>query len=263
MYFNWDNQFMSTNHSFTSSVHRFTRCVTAVNLASFSWFTGLLIFAVSIYASSQTVSLTNHTEISNLKKELVRQGLVDIQQLDPTIKVELKYSTADNFLGQDVYGDLEKCFLQKQVALKLVEAQKQLKSINPGYSLKIFDGARPRRIQVKMWEIVKNTPQQEYVADPQKGSIHNYGAAIDLTIVDDKAQELDMGTPYDFFGDLAKPKLETRFLKQGKLSKEQVKNRKILRKVMTRAGFQTIPNEWWHFEAFPKPEVRKKYKIIE
>ena len=224
--------------------------------------TGLLLFAVNIYASNQIISLTNHTETSNLETELIQQGLVDIQQIDPTIKVELKYSTADNFLNQDVYGDLEKCFLQQPVALKLAKAQQQLKSINPGYSLKIFDGARPKRIQVKMWKIVRNTPQQEYVADPQKGSIHSYGAAVDLTIVDNNNQELDMGTPYDFFGDLAKPELEDKFFKQGKLSEEQVKNRNILRDVMTKAGFLTIPNEWWHFEAFTKKEVKRRYKII-
>jgi D-alanyl-D-alanine dipeptidase len=227
------------------------------------WFTGLLILVVNIYASNQIINSTNQTKISNLERELIRQGLIDIQQIDPTIKVELKYSTTDNFLNQDVYGDLEKCFLQKRVALKLAQAQQQLKSINPGYSLKVFDGARPRRIQKKMWKIVKNTPQQEYVANPQKGSIHNYGAAIDLTIVDSKDQELDMGTPYDFFGDLAKPTLESKFLKQGKLSKEQINSRKILREVMTKAGFLPILNEWWHFEAFPKQAVRKKYKIIE
>ena len=227
------------------------------------WFTGLLILAVNIYASNQIINSTNQTKISNLERELIRQGLIDIQQIDSTIKVELKYSTPDNFLNQDVYGDLEKCFLQKPVALKLAQAQQQLKSINPGYSLKVFDGARPRRIQKEMWKIVRNTPQQEYVADPQKGSIHNYGAAIDLTVVDGKDQELDMGTPYDFFGDLAKPTLESKFLKQGKLSKEQINNRKTLREVMTKAGFLPILNEWWHFEAFPKQAVRKKYKIIE
>ena len=227
------------------------------------WFTGLLILAVNIYASNQIINSTNQTKISNLERELIRQGLIDIQQIDSTIKVELKYSTPDNSLNQDVYGDLEKCFLQKRVALKLAQAQQQLKSINPGYSLKVFDGARPRRIQKEMWKIVRNTPQQEYVADPQKGSIHNYGAAIDLTVVDGKDQELDMGTPYDFFGDFAKPTLESKFLKQGKLSKEQINNRKTLREVMTKAGFLPILNEWWHFEAFPKQAVRKKYKIIE
>ncbi|NJO17408.1 MAG: M15 family metallopeptidase [Thioploca sp.] len=128
--------------------------------------TGLFIVTGNIYASTQIINLTNSTKTSDLEKELIQQGLVDIQQIDPTIKVELKYSTPDNFLGQDVYGDLEKCFLQKEVALKWVIAQKKLKSINSEYRLKIFDGARPRRIQVNMWKIVKNTPQQEYVANP-------------------------------------------------------------------------------------------------
>jgi D-alanyl-D-alanine dipeptidase len=197
------------------------------------------------------------------EKILTDLGLVDIQKVCPDIRVELKYSTDDNFLHKDVYGDLEKCFLLNEAALKLAAAQKALASLKPGWRLKVWDGARPRRIQAAMWALVKDTPQQPFVANPERGSIHNYGAALDLTIQDEKGRELDMGTPYDFFGDLAQPRLEETFLKQGQLTLNQVQNRRLLRKVMTEAGFIAITSEWWHFDAFPKDEVRKRFKIIE
>ncbi|MCJ7487022.1 MAG: M15 family metallopeptidase [Candidatus Aminicenantes bacterium] len=194
---------------------------------------------------------------------LTSMGLVDVQLLHSEIRVDLKYSTTDNFLGLDVYGALEKCFLQKEAARKLAAAQDLLTSLKPGWHLLIFDGARPRRIQVRMWEIVKDTPQREYVANPANGSIHNYGAAVDLTILKGDGHELDMGTPFDYFGDLAQPRLEEEFLKQGKLSEEQVGNRRLLRKVMNDAGFRPISVEWWHFDAFPREEVKKRFAIIE
>lgn len=190
-------------------------------------------------------------------------GLVDIQTTCPDILVQLKYATADNFLHKNVYGDLKKCFLLKEAALKLAVAQKNLAILKPRWRLKIYDGARPRRIQAAMWALVKGTPQQPFVANPKTGSNHNYGAAVDLSIVDDKGLELDMGTTFDYFGDLAQPRWEDAFLKKGVLTANQVMNRRLLRKVMTEAGFISISNEWWHFDAFPTDEVRKRFKILE
>jgi len=101
------------------------------------------------------------------------------------------------------------------------------------------------------------------VANPKAGSIHNYGCAVDITISDMSGTRLDMGTPLDFFGELAQPRYEEKFLKEGKLTEEQVANRRLLRKVMYAAGFQGIKNEWWHFEAFDKKHIRKTYSIVE
>lgn len=190
-------------------------------------------------------------------------NLVDIQKIDSAIKVDLKYSSNDNFLGADVYGDLDKCLLQKEVALMLANAQAYLKKIKPDYDLLVFDCLRPRQVQYKMWEIVKGTVQQKYLADPERGSMHNYGAAVDLTIIDSKGDELDMGTSFDFFGQLAEPKYEEKFFEQGQLTQQQVSNRKLLRKVMEKAGFQGISNEWWHFNAFSRNTVETKYDIVE
>jgi D-alanyl-D-alanine dipeptidase len=216
----------------------------------------LLLFAASVPAAQEGAA-------PDWDRALSGRGLVDIQTLSPGILVELKYATEDNFLHKNVYGDLKKCYLVREAAVKLAAAQKSLAALKPGWRLKVFDGARPRRIQTAMWALVKGTPQQPYVANPITGSNHNYGAAVDLTVVDEKGRELDMGTPFDFFGDLAQPRLEDAFLKTGKLTADQVQNRRLLRKIMTGAGFFSISSEWWHFDAFPASEIRKRFTIIE
>lgn len=202
-------------------------------------------------------------DIIELEKKIFENGLVDIRDLDSTIQVDLKYSGKNNFMGEDVYGELNSCFLQKAAAEKLIKANMTLKTRNPDLSLLVVDGLRPGRIQWKMWNIVKNTPMQKYVANPAYGSMHNYGCAVDLTIVDSHGNRLDMGTPMDHFGELAQPVLETKFLKMGRISASQVANRHLLRDVMIAAGFYPITIEWWHFEAFKNSYIRNTYKLIE
>jgi D-alanyl-D-alanine dipeptidase len=191
------------------------------------------------------------------------EDIVDITTLNDRILVKLAYSTTENFLHEDVYGDLETCYLRKEAAEKLDTAQTLLETKREGYRLVVYDGLRPRDVQYKMWRLVKGTPQQGYVADPEKGSFHNYGAAVDLSIVDAKGNPLDMGTPFDYFGDLAQPGYEERFSKEGKLTKKQIENRSLLREVMRGAGFQGILDEWWHFNAFSCDEVKRRYRIVE
>lgn len=197
------------------------------------------------------------------ENRMIEQGLVNIKELIPDIKIDLKYATRHNFLNKVLYTDLQNCYLQKEAAEMLKKAQVYLKSIQPEYSLIVFDGARPRSIQKEMWAKVKGTPEQRYVANPYKGSIHNFGAAVDLSIVDEYGIELDMGTPYDFFGKLAQPRYEQQFFDSKELTREQLDNRALLRKAMKHAGFRGILSEWWHFNAFPKEVTRKKYSIIE
>ena len=130
----------------------------------------------------------------------------------------------------------------------------------------IYDGLRPRSIQRKLWNALDEVPETErtqYVADPEKGSIHNYGAAVDLTLAHENGSPLDMGTNYDYFGELAFPALEDSLLSIGFLTVAQIQNRKILRSVMTKAGFSTISSEWWHFNAYSYQDIQTKYNIIE
>ncbi len=201
-------------------------------------------------------------EIS-LEEQLQKQGLVNIHTLAPDILVELKYSTSDNFLSVDTYGELENCYLQPKAAAMLKQAQDLLKKSHPELTLLVYDGARPRSIQRKMWALVVNTPSEDYVANPDRGSVHNFGSAVDLTIATVDGVPLDMGTPFDYFGKLAQPRHEALFLKQNKLTQKQIDNRQLLRDVMTQAGFQSISIEWWHFNAVPVKVARSQYQIIE
>ena len=144
-------------------------------------------------------------------------AIEDVVALSPpagTIRVHLAYSTSDNFLDEDVYGDLEACYLRREVAEMLAAAQMLLEEKRKGYQLIVYDCLRPRSVQYKMWRLVKGTGKEEYVADPEKGSIHNFGAAVDVSIVDQEGNLLDMGTPFDYFGDLAQPRYEDRFLQR-------------------------------------------------
>ncbi len=201
-----------------------------------------------------------------LAHRLRSSGLVNIQKIIPTIQVELKYSTQDNFMHADVYGCLDSCFLQRDVAEKLKKAQKLLRKINGNYTLLVYDGVRPRSVQQAMWDTLKMPFEEKikFVSNPKNGSLHNYGAAVDLTIFDNIANRiLDMGTPYDYIGELAWPTKESEMLKAKKLTQVQVDNRKLLRKVMYDAGFFNIQTEWWHFNSCRREIAKQKYEIIE
>ncbi len=197
---------------------------------------------------------------------LPQKGLVDILTVDSTIKVEIKYSDTNNFMHQDLYGCLNKCYLQPDVAEKLATAQKELQHIDSTLSLLVYDGLRPRSVQQKMWDAL-DMPLYEksrFVSNPKRGSLHNFGAAVDLTIWDKTNQKpLDMGTPYDYIGIEAWPIKEQFLLEKDILTQQQINNRKLLRKVMTKSGFFNIQSEWWHFNSCSRKEAYQKYQIIE
>ena len=226
---------------------------------------GLIADAVGIFSAVYICRLLFAAPA--LTNDSIKQyDLVNIQELDPSIFVELKYSTADNFMNTDVYGDLETCYLRKAPARMLVKANIFLRETHPGLRLLVYDGLRPRHIQWKLWNTIDHIPESEraqFVADPRSGSIHNFGAAVDLTLADSSGSPLDMGTKYDFFGELAFPALEDSLLEIGELTSQQVTNRQILRNVMKTAGFSPITTEWWHFDAFPYQVTKSKYTIVE
>lgn len=218
---------------------------------------------VIIYAFA-CINLKTNSSFS--KESIIKNNLINIQDMDPSIFVELKYSTTDNFMNTDVYGDLEICYLRQFPAQMLVEAHTFLKEKHPNMRLLVYDGLRPRSIQWRLWNQLNDIPVSErtqFVANPETGSIHNFGAAVDLTLADTLGNPLDMGTKYDFFGELAFPILEDSLLAEGKLSIEQVTNRRILRETMQKAGFSSINTEWWHFNAYPYKIIKSKYTIIE
>lgn len=204
-------------------------------------------------------------ELLDIEERMEAMGLVNIHDIDPTITVDLRYSTENNFLGEDVYGDLNNCYLQPEVAEKLMLAQLLLRVKYPAYSLIVFDGVRPRSIQYKMWNHA-NLPAGEktlYLSNPANGSVHMYGAAVDVGIVDETGTELDMGTEFDFFGELAWPQKEDEMLAQGRLTEEHIKHRELLRYCMVGAGFRALPTEWWHFNSVSRSVAQIIYPAIE
>jgi len=206
-----------------------------------------------------------HKPMTVLEKSLIDAGLVDVSLLDRNIIVNLKYATTDNFLGINLYGDFNKCYLQPDVADKLINAQQYLNEIKPGYHLLVLDAARPRSVQQIFWDTLKMPVSEKvkFVANPKNGSLHNFGAAVDITISDENKVPLDMGCPYDFIGELAYSVSEEKLLSEGKLTQLQVDNRKLLRTVMYKAGFFNIQTEWWHFNSCRREEAEKNYKMIE
>ncbi len=198
-----------------------------------------------------------------LEAYLQTQKLTNVSQLDKSIRYDLKYATTDNFTKTILYDSLLNIYLHPLAAKKLTDAQKYLKTLHPEFSLLVYDAVRPLSVQRKMYKVVQNTKYAAYVANPSRTGLHNYGMAVDLTICDEAGKPLDMGTPFDFFGAAAGINREAELVQKGVLTRQQVKNRELLRKVMTHAGFLTIRGEWWHFNAVSLTEARRLYKVIE
>lgn len=223
----------------------------------------LIASAGIILLSSLSLQAQKTTCAAELSMQ--KQGLVEVTSQVPGVLVELKYATADNFMKKDVYGCLTHAYLQKETIAKLKKAQALLEKEHPGYHLLIYDAARPLSKQWELWNTLTEYPpakRRTYVADPKEHSIHNYGSAIDLTVADEKGKPLDMGTKYDFFGELAYPREEARLLKAGKLTQKAIDNRLVLRKAMTQAGFTAIDYEWWHFNAFSRKVAKEKFEVV-
>lgn len=159
---------------------------------------------------------------------------VNLKDYSTDFVYDMKYATPDNFLKAKVY-DCDECYLRLKTVNALVEANKEFMEM--GYRIKLYDCYRPLTIQKRMWAIVSNPV---YVADPKKGSIHNRGGAVDITLVDADGKELDMGTAFDHFGPEAAHSFK-------KLSAKIKRNRKLLKKVMEKHHFKIFDSEWWHY----------------
>lgn len=178
-------------------------------------------------------------------------------------KIDLRYASTNNITGRDVYGPFNRAFLHRIAAEKLSNAYRLLRANNPGYGFIVFDALRPGCVQRIMWNHVKGTPGEKFFANPEIGSVHSYGFAVDISVIDRQGRELDMGAGFDDFREIAAPKLEDQFLAAGMLTAEQIANRRILRSAMEGAGFIQLPHEWWHYDALPKTEVRAQYHLID
>jgi len=188
------------------------------------------ILTASVFATAQNAPPP--------EKDKREADLIEILKLDKTIKLDIRYARADNFVGRAVYTEA-RAFLQRPAAEALVRVHKKLKKL--GFGLVIFDGYRPWSVTKLFWEV---TPEdkRKFVANPKTGSRHNRGCAVDLSIFDLKTGRLiDMPSDFDEFTERASPDYKG-------ASEIQTKNRDLLRKLMEAEGFTVNQNEWWHFD---------------
>ncbi len=215
--------------------------------------------------STDTQNAALIDEPDTLELRLRSLGLVDVQTLNANIWVDLKYSTEDNFMHANVYGGLRKAFLQQKPAEMLAQAQTYLTEKDSTLHLLVYDAVRPVWVQWKMWNMLDSIPVHQrvkFVSNPKNRSLHNFGAAVDLTICLESGEPLDMGAGFDDSREIAYPSRETYYLSKGLLTQQQIDNRKLLREVMKKAGFRNLETEWWHFNAMSRDAAKNKYKAV-
>lgn len=195
----------------------------------------LLAACVSVptnqYGLRVVPDLATYERLSRANPE---KRLVDLSTLG--IALDIRYATENNFMKKQLYP-VAKAYLRAPAARALAEVRRELAA--GGMGIKVFDGYRPYRVTEAMWEPIRNP---DYVADPAKGSRHNRGAAVDLTLIDlQTGAELAMPTPYDDFTARAAHEFSD-------LPSDVLANRALLREVMTKHGFEPLPSEWWHYD---------------
>lgn len=196
------------------------------------------ISEIKVFGTKDCIEESIHKsdEVLNDNEETEKDSdLVNIKDIDDTIIVDLKYAQEDNFTGKKIYESNE-CYLRRGTAKKLANSNKEFKK--DGYTIKIYDGYRPLEVQKKFWELV---PDSRYVAPPSRGSRHNRGASVDMTLVDEDGSEIEMSSKFDDFSEKA-----SRNYKGS--SEETKKNLNYLTEIMMKNGFTTITTEWWHFD---------------
>jgi D-alanyl-D-alanine dipeptidase len=187
-----------------------------------------------VVASSTLNSIENKHSILDKSTYVNDTSFVNLKDYSTDFVYDMKYATDDNFLKSKVY-DCAECYLRLKTVKALVKANS--KFLKLGYKIKLFDCYRPLDVQKKMWAIVSNP---NYVANPSKGSIHNRGGAVDITLVDNNGKELNMGTPFDFFGPEASHDYKN-------FPEEILQNRALFKKIMISSKFQSFDSEWWHY----------------
>lgn len=199
----------------------------------------LLFIIVSLFASrlstAQEITVVSQRKIyqKGVKNDSL-QMMVSLRDFLPSATLDLRYATRENFIGEKLYSKGNQTFVRVAVANALRKVQEELGA--QGYALKIWDAYRPYSVTKKMWEMIGD---ERYVANPAKGSGHNRGLAVDLTLLKD-GNEVNMGTGFDNFSDTA----HHNFLN---LPDGVLQNRKLLKTTMEKHGFRALDTEWWHY----------------
>jgi zinc D-Ala-D-Ala dipeptidase len=204
-----------------------------------------------------------YTPMNTIRSEDV-PGHPDFRHLDSIagIVTDLRYATANNFVGRDLYSPYDCAWLHREAAAALEAAVAWLARACPGHTLLVLDALRPQRVQQQLWDALRGTDLQIYLAEPGRGSIHSFGMAVDVTICTPQGTELDMGTAFDDMTDRSHPALEGRMLAGGHLTQAQLANRDLLRGAMLAAGFIGINTEWWHFDCGDRVAVRRDFARV-
>ena len=188
-------------------------------------------------------------------------NLVEISHLE-SIHLDMRYATFDNITGHDLYCGMQRAFIHKDALPKLKLAIQYLKKDLPGFKFVIFDASRPMYAQAALKASVAGTPFTNYVSSGKTGGLHNYGLALDIGLLDSEGRLLDMGADFDSFEDCAGSQGESRALKSGRLTSEQIENREKLRRVMKRAGWVPLGSEWWHFNVYSRSYTKEHYTLF-
>lgn len=193
-------------------------------------------------------------------------GLIDLQLVVPSIISDVKYATVNNFTGKILYKKQFGLYAVEDLVAAVAEMDRWITRYLPGYKIVIFDAARPISVQKEMFEIVRDTPFESYIANPYgetPGGFHNYGLALDLTLADNNGHLLDMGTDYDFFGVASHSGIERELLENRAINKTAYANRMLLYSIAGRAGLLPHPQEWWHFQISYEEDSKKKYSLLD
>ena len=178
------------------------------------------------------------------------------------VRHDLRYVGSNNFAGRSLYGRLDCAWLRSEAAAGLEAAADWLAAQRPGWHILVLDALRPQRVQEAIWVDVAGTPAQEYCANPERGSIHSYGMAVDVTLLDPQGIEADMGSGFDEMSLVSHPALHEAHLASGLLQPAHVTARQWLLQAMQHGGFSGIPNEWWHFDHGDRDRVRRTLQRI-
>ena len=179
------------------------------------------------------------------------------------VQHDLRYASANNFAGRVLYRGYDCAWLRREAAAGLEAAAAWLASARPGHRLLVLDALRPHRVQQAIWKDVAGTEAEAYFADPARGSIHSYGMAVDVTLVDAQGLERDMGSGFDEMSPRSHPQLHAEHLALGLLSAAQISERGWLQAAMSHGGFCTINTEWWHFDFGDREAVRRDLPRVE
>ena len=187
-------------------------------------------------------------------------GHADFRRLDGIdgIRIDLRYAGSNNFAARVLYAGIDCAWLRREAAGGLAQAARWLAQKRPGYTLLVLDALRPQRVQEAIWAVAVGTPLEQYFANPQRGSIHSFGMAVDVTLADPAGRECDMGSGFDEMSEASHPEYHAEHLALGRLGVQQLVERGWLAAAMREGGFRGISTEWWHFNWGDSGWVRRE-----